>query len=224
MTALDVAVVSQGILPEFSTDTRSFVATEGYLRVELVVAIDPHSASLKFVGSLDSSTDIATEDGCCQTVDGVVGHLDELFLVVELLKNDDWAKDLLASNLGIRLDVGENGWFDKVAFVAVTRTSSEDFATLLLAGVDVSHDSVILKLADLWALECVGIPWGADLDGLVLLDELALEFIVDLGVDKDTRAGTAALSVVEVNTCESSSAGWRGKVGTSVGANSCVRP
>ena len=46
MDGLDVGVVCQSVLSEFSADTRLLVSSEGNVRVELVVAVDPDCTGL----------------------------------------------------------------------------------------------------------------------------------------------------------------------------------
>ena len=79
-------------------------------------------------------------------------------------------------------------------------SSGVDGSSLLLAGLDVSHDSVVLELGGLGALERVGGEGGSDLEGLDLLGEEREEFVVDALLDVDTRSGAAALTVVEEET------------------------
>ena len=62
---------------------------------------------------------------------------------------------------------------------------------------DLLHDAVELKLRDLWALEGVLVEGVADNVLLRPLLELLDELVVDALLHVDTRAGTAALTVVE---------------------------
>lgn len=121
-------------------------------------------------------------------------------------------------DLHVFADVGEDGGLDEIALFAVALAAGFDLGAFLFAGVDVSdlelvsfsshrggrglivflpHDAVKLELGDLRALEGVrteGIAHDVLLRPLLeFLDEL----VVDVFLDIDSGAGTAALSVVE---------------------------
>jgi hypothetical protein len=72
-------------------------------------------------------------------------------------------------------------------------------STVLFTRLDVSHNTLLLDLRDLWALEDVWLEGVADFKGLDVLLEGLGELLVDSGLDKDTRTGTAALAVVEAS-------------------------
>lgn len=134
------------------------------------------------------------------TVFGAVTDLDSLVNVLELLDGDDGAEDLFLGNLHVTSNVGEQSGLDEVALVTVALTTLSDGGTLLLAALDVVHDTLELELRDLGTLEGVD---GEGVTELVLggtLLEASDEFVVDLLVDQDTRTGAAALAVVEEDT------------------------
>jgi hypothetical protein len=79
----------------------------------------------------------------------------------------------------------------------VTFTARDTLGTLGLAALDVVHDTVVLSLRDLGALESVLGEGVTDLDVLGVLGELFSELLVDLLLDKDSGTGTASLAVVE---------------------------
>lgn len=134
------------------------------------------------------------------TVAGVVTNLDSLGLVLELLDSDDRAEDLLLGDLHVGSNVSEDGGLDEVTLSAVALTTNSDGSTLLLAVVDVLHNSIELELGDLGTLEGIG---GEGVAELVLggtLLEAGDELVVDALLDQQAGAGTAALAMVEEDT------------------------
>ena len=73
-----------------------------------------------------------------KTVGGGVSETDGVLFGLEFSDGADGAEDLLLHDLHVFADVGENGWLDEVALVAVTLATDFDLGTLLLAGVDVA--------------------------------------------------------------------------------------
>ena len=61
--------------------------------MKLVVAVDPNGTSLELVRDIDSTRDIAREDGSSKTIDSVVGLTDQILLIVEFDDHDDRAED-----------------------------------------------------------------------------------------------------------------------------------
>lgn len=61
---------------------------------------------------------------------------------------------------------------------------------------------VVLNLGDLGTLEGIGLEGVTDLELLDVGQELFLELVVDLFMDKDSGTGAACLAVVEEDTCE----------------------
>ena len=138
-------------------------------------------------------------DGRGQAVGAVVGQLDSLGLILELGDGTDRTEDLLLHDLHIRSDIAEDSGLDKVTLVTMALTTDLDGRTFVLAGLDVTHDAVVLNLADLGALESSlveritdDILFSACLEGL---DKL----VVDALLYVDARSGAAALAVVEVD-------------------------
>ncbi len=103
-------------------------------------------------------------------------------------------------DLHIWLDIGEDGRLDEVSLLSVSRATNFDLGTGLLALLNITHDTVILKLGNLWPLECIALEWVANLvllcAGLESLDKLVINTILDI----DTGTCAAALTVVEEDT------------------------
>lgn len=168
--------------------------------VQGVVAVDPDGAGAQGVGHLDGGVEIAGVDGGRETVGRAVAEVDRFFLGLELGNGADGAKDLFLHDLHVLRDTREDGWLDEVALVALALAANLDLRARRLAVVDVGHDAVELDLRDLWALEGVLVEWVADDVLLCSLLESLDELLVDALLDVDTRAGAAALAVVEEDT------------------------
>lgn len=134
------------------------------------------------------------------TVCRVVTDLDSLGLILELLDNDDGTKDLFLGNLHLRSNISEDGRLDEVTLGTVALTTESNGGTLVLAMVDVLHDTVELELGDLRTLE------GSRLEGvtkLVLsgtLLEAGNKLVVDTLLDQQAGTSAAALAVIVEDT------------------------
>jgi hypothetical protein len=219
VNGLDLGVVLQSVGTELAAQTGLLEATEGSLVGDHVVAVDPDSTiellvfylvkirerkgslpSLEGVGDTDGGVDVLGVNGGGKTVAGVVTDLDGLSLVLELLDSNDGTEDLLLGDLHVGSNVSEDGGLDEIALGAVALATNSDGGTLLLAVVDVLHDTVELELRDLGTLEGV---LGEGVTQLVLsrtLLEAGDELVVDTLLDQQAGTGTAALSVVEEDT------------------------
>ena len=194
---LGLSVVGQGSLSELATDSGLLVATEWNLVVQHVVAVNPDGTGIDAVGDLDSGVQVVGVDSSSQSVSGVVTSLDRILNGIELSDRANWTKDLLLHDLHVWSDVGENGWLDEVSLITQTLTTNLNLSALLLAVLNVLHDSVELDLGDLWALEGIILEWISDLVCVCALAETGDELIVDAGLDVDTGTSAAGLSVVE---------------------------
>jgi hypothetical protein len=90
-----------------------------------------------------------------KTVCGRVADLDGILLSLELGNGADRAEDLLLHDLHVLGDIREDGWLDEVSDITLALATCLDLGTSFLTSVDVAHDTVELKLADLGTLECV---------------------------------------------------------------------
>lgn len=161
---LHSGVVVQRILPQLPPDTALLEPTEWHTRIQLVHTVDPCRTRLESVRSLNRSVQVLREDGCSKTVSGVVGLSDYVVLVLEFDDNADRTKDFFLDDLHVRGSVGEDGGSDEIPFGAMAFTANLDFGTSILAGLDVTHDTVVLDLRDLGTLEGLGVEGVADLD------------------------------------------------------------
>lgn len=64
------------------------------------------------------TVDVLREHRSGQAIDGVIGHLDQFFLGLELYDNTDGAKDFLADNLHVGFHVCEDSRLHEEARIA----------------------------------------------------------------------------------------------------------
>lgn len=168
--------------------------------VELVVAVDPDGTGLEGVADADGSAKVLGVHSGGETVGGVVTESDDVGLILKLSNGTDGAENLLLHDLHVVGDVGEDSGLDEVSLVTVALTTNLDSGTLLLTGLDVAHDTVVLKLADLRTLEGLLVEWVTNLVGLSTLLESLEELVVDFLLHEDAGTSTAALAVVVIDT------------------------
>jgi len=168
--------------------------------VEHVVAINPYGASTEAVGNTNGSVQVGGVNSSRQTIGSVVSNLDDLVFCAELGNGANRAKDLLLHDLHVWLNVGEDGGLDEVSLLSVPLATNLELSTGLLSLLNITHDTVILKLRDLWALEGIALEWIANLVLLCTSLESLYELIVDAILDIDTGSCTAALTVVVEDT------------------------
>jgi hypothetical protein len=168
--------------------------------VEHVVAVNPYGASAEAVGNSNGSVQVRGVKSSRKTIGSVVGCLDYLVFSAELGNGANRAKDLLLHDLHVWLNVGEDGGLDEVSLLSVPLATNLDLGTGLLSLLNITHDTVILKLRDLWALEGIAMEWVANLVLLCASLESLYKLVVDAILDIDTGSCTAALTVVEEDT------------------------
>lgn len=201
MHRLGLRVRSQTSLAQLTTDTTLFDTAEGDAEIRVVGAVDPNHAGFDAASHPVGTLDVAREQGAAQTVRGVVGHADGLLFGLERRDHDEGAKDFLAVDSHVVLDAGEDGGFNEeslaVADVLVGNAACRQGRALGFAGLDVSQNSLVLRLGDLRALESVVRKWIAHLgSGLDHLLELLHKLIEHAFLNEDTRGRGANLTHV----------------------------
>ena len=197
---LGLSVIGQRSFTKFSSNTRLLVATEWDLVVEHVVLVDPDGTSTERIRDTNSGVEVLGVDSGGKTVSGVVASLDDLLLGLKLRNRADRAEDFFLHDLHVFSDIGEDGRLNEVSLVAVTLTTSDNGSTGLLALLNVTHNAVILKLRDLWALEGIGSEWVTDLVGGSTFLESLDELVVNTRLNINTGTSTATLAVVKKDT------------------------
>lgn len=88
---------------------------------------------------------ILCEDHRGQTVDGIVGHVDYLLLLLKFDNGGNGPEDLLPDDLHRGIDVCEDGRFDEVACVAGAAPACEQGGSIGFPRFDVSQDSLCMR-------------------------------------------------------------------------------
>jgi len=198
--SFDIRVVAESIFPQFATYARLFVAPERHTEVGVATAVDPDSTSLQSVRRFDSPGDILREYRTRQAISRIIRLPNRILVILELDNDNHRAEDLLADNLHVGLAVREDCGLDEVAFRAVTFAAVVACSAFGFAGFDIAHNAVILLLRGLCSLESSVVERIPNLEALCPLRELVYKLVVNLGVNKNPRASTARLSLVEENS------------------------
>ena len=134
--------LEQRIFTQLPPDTALLEPTEWHIRIQLVHTVDPRCTRLQSVRGLNCPVQVLREHSCSETVSGVVGLSDYVFLVLEFNDNTDGTKDFFLDDLHVGGSIGEDGGSDEVAFGALAFTANLDFGTGVFAGLDVIHDTL----------------------------------------------------------------------------------
>src|SRR5437016_10600590 len=199
--ALHLRVEVERVAAELASVAALLVAAEGRARVEHVVAVDPHRPRAQRARHAVRLAHVARPDPGGEAVGGVVALQHRVVLVFERDDGDHRAEDLLARDLHVVADAGEDGGLDEVALLEplprVALAADERLRALLLPDLEVAGDALELLLADQRADARLGIETGALLHVRGRLGELVGELVVYLLLDEETRAGTAHLPGAE---------------------------
>src|SRR5205085_12653781 len=103
----------------------------------------------------------------------------------------------LAGDLHLVLHVREDRGLNEISLLANALAAGEHFRAAFATRLDIAHHLVELLLRNLRTLRGLGIEWIADLCLFHLLEHAIDEFIVNLLLHKQPRAGAAALALVE---------------------------
>merc|ERR1719158_2828886 len=108
------------ICSKFPTLPRHLVASERHGGVKHIVAVHPDSASPQTVGKEECSLNVLGVDGGSQAIDGVVGAVKQLCVVLELHDGHHWPKDLFLSNGHLILHISKHSRGHKESLVPNT--------------------------------------------------------------------------------------------------------
>src|SRR5919106_4908978 len=196
--ALLLQVLADRAEPALAPDARALVAAERRHVAHRPVGVDPHGAGLEALGHGERPFDALGPDAGREAVDGAVGDLESLLVVVERHDREDWAEHLLVGDPHLWRDLGEDRGLDEpplAAFRAARRPAAEGAdRTLALGDVDVLQHLLVLR------------PGGdrPDLGGVVEgiahprrareIEQTLGELVVNLAVDERARARDAGLA------------------------------
>src|ERR1700722_2481268 len=194
---LDLRVKVDRVFAEFAAETGLLVAAKRRDRIEVVVAVDPDRARLQRAGDLMSAADVARPDRCGKPVFGVVALENRIVLVGEGDRSADGAKNLLARNLHVVLDVGEQRRIDEVALAGSRGTTGRHGGAFFSADFEESFDAIELLLRYQRSNGALLIEGIAHRDALAKIRELADYFVVAFALHENARAGAADLARIE---------------------------
>jgi len=137
---LDFRVVLNGILAKLTPNTRLLEATERYVVVDEVVAVNPDGSGMQSIGGLKGLGDVFGEDCSSEAVHRVIGEFQQVILVVELGHDDNRAEDLLFDDPHLRFDISEDRRLNEETVASMTLATEVKGSTLLFADGDVVHD------------------------------------------------------------------------------------
>lgn len=106
--------------------------------VQHVVLIHPYRAGLERVGDTNRRVEILGVHSRGEAVGGDVAEADGVSFIFEFGDGTDGTEDFLFHDLHVFADVGEDGWLDEVALVAVPFAADFDLGAFLFASVNVS--------------------------------------------------------------------------------------
>lgn len=166
---------------------------------ERKLTVDPNGTSLKPVAHPNRRVQILSMHRRSQTIRSIITQPNSIRLILELGNSCNRPKDLLLHDLHLLRDIRKDGRLDEIPLITMAITPRDNRSALLLTRRNIPHNTVILQLADLRALESLRVERVADLvfEGTLLKgrDELVVDALLDI----DARSRAAALAVVVVD-------------------------
>src|SRR5579864_7644452 len=200
---LRFGVVLQSIFTVFAALARHLEAAEWRGRVDNVVTIHPNGAGFYGLGIGVRLVDVLRENGGSQAVVRSVGTIDDLFHALERKHAYNWAEDFVLGNGHLVLHIIKDRRLHEVTVAPMALAAQQEFRAFLLADVAVFQNLVHLLVRNLRYLFGAGIQRVAELAPLGFCRQPINEFLVNLLLDKEPRAGGAALAAMEVDGVES---------------------
>lgn len=110
-----IRVRAQRINRILPANTRGLGTTERRREESHADSVDANHTSIDIRGEAQGLVDVLSEHTSHETVVGVVGLLDDLFLRLELVEDGDGAEDLVLSDFGVVGGALEDGRLDEEA-------------------------------------------------------------------------------------------------------------
>lgn len=104
---LGLQIVVQTVFAQFATNAGVLVATEGCLRQDGIIAIDPNGAGIDAIGKLHGLVDVVGDDAGGEAVLHIVGTLNHLIDGAELEDGLNGSKDLKEQDMSTLAEVTE---------------------------------------------------------------------------------------------------------------------
>merc|ERR1719450_53593 len=163
-----------------------------------VVGIHPDGSSSEAVAHIDGFAHVLGEYCGRKPIIVPIGSLDRLFHVCHFLNRLNWTKDFLPAYLHVILDISEDSGLDEEALVTMSGTPCQQFGTFLLSRLHISKNLFHLLLINLGPLLVVHVKGISNGSVLSSLNTSLHKFIIDLGLNHDPAASTAALPHVAI--------------------------
>ncbi len=194
---LDVEIFLDVLLAGLAAVAAHLVAAERHRRIHRLVAIDPDRAGAQRLRDLVRLADIGGPDAGAEAEGGGVGALDQLVRILERDRRDHRAEDLFLRDAHVVLHIGKHRRLHEIALreraLGEAAAAGKCRGALLLSDVEIAGDAVHLLLRHQRPDLGVGIEAVADLQLLAELGDAADEFVIDLLLDEQARAGAADL-------------------------------
>src|ERR1700676_665868 len=195
-----VEIIVQYRFAHFAPPTGLLVTTERQCRIEYVVAVDPYGPRLELRRQGVRLTDVAGPDAGCEPINAVIRLAEQILVHIrERDRGHHGAEDLLLNNLHVRPGIDEHGGFDKIPRPLPRLATGNCPSAFLLAHLKIPAHPVALRLGHHRTHFCRGVESRAELDGLSVRSYPFHDLVENALLDVKTRAGTAALTVVEEN-------------------------
>ena len=118
MNSLDLRVRVQAGLTQLAADTTLLDTAKRDAEVAIIAAVHPDHTGLDIARDTVRALQVLSEERRAETERRVVGTVDSLSFLDEARDDDERAKDLLAVDAHVVLDVGEDGRLNEEALAA----------------------------------------------------------------------------------------------------------
>src|ERR1700743_1240893 len=194
---LDFRVLLQAVFAKLTANAGLLESAERSGCVKHVIAVHPDCTRADAVGDGVRLADVARPDAGGQAVHGFVGALHELVNVLEFQDRHDRAKDFLLGNGHVIFYVGKYGGADKITALTYAITTGHQLCAFFLAGLNVAHDLLELRVVNLRALLGGRVQRIAHGTFLGAGGAAFHKFVIAFFFHVRTRTGAATLTLVE---------------------------
>ena len=118
--------------------------------MEHIILIHPHSARFQGVADADGGVEAGGVDGGGEAVGGRVAEADGVVFGFEFRDGADGAEDFFLHYFHVFGYVGEDGWLDEEALLAVALAADFDGGAFFFAGVDVAANQLVFVRSKVW--------------------------------------------------------------------------
>jgi len=135
---LRLRIIIQCRLTQLPPNPRLLKPTKRQLMMQQIIRVNPNSPRLQRIAHSNSSVQVLGMNSGGKTISGTVAYADGILFGLEFCDGADGTEDLFLHDLHVFADVGEDGGFDEVAFVAFALAADFDFGAGFFAFFDVA--------------------------------------------------------------------------------------